>query len=70
MFLYQAHLLIFATAVLQILFADVDGCGEIYSVRMLCIAPGFNYCTGYGKFAEVIEDQPGIYFLKDQSLCL
>ena len=70
MFLYQAHLLIFATAVLKILFADIDGCGEIYFVRMLCFASGFDHRAGYSEFTEVIEDQPGIYFLKDQSLCL
>ena len=35
MFLYQAHLLVFATAVLQILFTDVDGSGEVYFVGML-----------------------------------
>ena len=39
-FLYQVHLLGFATAVLQILFADVDGSGEIYFVGMLCLTSG------------------------------
>ena len=33
-FLYQEHLLSFATAVFQIIFADVDGSGEIYLIGM------------------------------------
>ena len=68
MFLYQAHLLVFVTAALQILFADVDGSGEVYFVGMFRISSGFDDGMFYDKFAKVIENDPGIYFLKDEIL--
>lgn len=67
MLLYQAHLLVFVTAALQILFADVDGSGEVYSVGMFRISSGFDDGMFYDKFAKVIENDPGIYFLCLQS---
>ena len=62
-FLYQEHLLGFATAMLQILFTDVDGSGEIYLVGMFCLTPGLYHCMRHDQFAEVVEDKSGIYFL-------
>jgi len=67
-FLYQEHLLSFATAVFQVLFADVNGSGKIYLIGVFCFSSGLYHSMSNDKLAKVVKNKPGIYFLQDQFL--